>query len=174
MAATATRPGPAGVKSVPMFTLAATTGQGLSILHTFLSHLQPRHPTRPPRASLEGEDTLADVRDPVARGVAVEGVEIGRVVGCANAGGVGSTGVSAGKCSGMGAKEEMGGAQSEGRASPEAQVSLSILCNNSEGRNAHCLTHRLSAMQKSFRLNPWYACRCEAVHVSASSICCIS
>ena len=56
MAATATRPGPAGVKSVPMFSLAATTGQGLSTLHTFLSHLQPRNPSGTPVAPLGGRE----------------------------------------------------------------------------------------------------------------------
>ena len=60
LAATATRPGPAGVKSVPMFTMAATTGQGLSTLHTFLSHLQPRHPTPSPATSEPKRDNTSD------------------------------------------------------------------------------------------------------------------
>jgi len=129
MAATATLSGPAGVKRVPMFNLAATTGQGLSILHTFLSHLQPRHPTGALRASSEGGYTPggAEKDDPVAVGTGGGGLEdVFHGVASVGGGGMSSAGSTAAEIGGVGARggESDSGAWQEGDALLEAKVKI--------------------------------------------------
>lgn len=130
MAATATRLGPAGVKSVPIFTLAATTGQGLSILHTFLSHLQPRHPPGTPRLPILERNTPADANEPSGANPAAR-EDVGGItdtcsaVGAVDRGGLGSAesvAVSAWGNGRMGG-EELNGARPMGDALTEAKVS---------------------------------------------------
>ena len=53
----ATQPASPKLKCVPVFTTAATTGAGLSVLHAFLSHLQPHKIGRSFVSSAEGGST---------------------------------------------------------------------------------------------------------------------
>jgi hypothetical protein len=132
MAATATLSGPAGVKSVPVFTLAATSGQGLSILHTFLSHLQPKHPAGALGASSEEGNASegADVAHPVAVGTIGEGWEDG-TIGVASAGGESMHGAGSNPVAGFGDVRAPGGIT---RAGLEGQTPLvakvRVLCRS--------------------------------------------